>query len=61
MQDNNIPYFEEAKTVLFCKNMFAQDMEPECIKDKDIIKKWYPDNDFHALYIAEITKIKGKI
>ncbi|MDD2958386.1 MAG: flavin reductase [Lachnospiraceae bacterium] len=51
------PYFEEAKTVLICKKMFAQPLAPESFLDPSLIERWYPDGDFHAMYICEIQKV----
>lgn len=58
--DNNIPYFEEAETVIFARKLFAQPIEAENFLNKEIIKDWYPESDFHILYIGEITKILAK-
>ncbi len=57
--NDNIPYFEEAKTVIFCKKLYAQEYKSECFIDKEIIEKWYND-DYHTLYIAEIIEINLK-
>lgn len=55
--DNGIPYFEEAHTAIFAKKLFVQRIEENAFLDKDIIDRWYPEKDFHYLYIAEITNI----
>jgi len=57
--DNNIPYFEEAETVIFAKKLFIQPIEESSFIDKGIIDQWY-EKDYHFLYIAEITKIIEK-
>ena len=59
-KDNNIPYFEEAETVIFAKKLFLQPIEADSFLYKEIIDQWYPEKDFHTLYIAEITKILTK-
>lgn len=58
--DNNIPYFEEAKTAIFAKKLYAQPMGGEFFIDESIIDKWYPSKDFHILYVGEITKVITK-
>lgn len=58
--DENIPYFNESETTIFVKNMYAQPLAEEFFIDKDPIEKWYPQKDFHTLYIAEISKILVK-
>ncbi len=56
-QNDSIPYFKEAKTVLFCKKLFSQPYEEKNFFDNDIPGACYPDKDYHTLYISEITKI----
>lgn len=53
------PYFEEAKTVLICKKLFAQPYEEASILDASVFKE-YPLKDYHTLYIAEIEKVLVK-
>lgn len=51
------PYFAQARTVLICKKLFAQPMSPESFLNPSILDHWYPGNDLHTLYIAEITSV----
>ncbi len=60
LHEGEVPYFEEAKTVVFCRKLFTQDFKPESFIDTQLIEKWYPGEDFHTLYIAEVTKILVK-
>jgi len=53
------PYFEEAELVLVCRKRFAQDMDPACIAD-EVKEKWYPEKDYHAMYIGEIVEVLAK-
>lgn len=55
------PYFEEANKVLICKKLFAQEFKPESFIEQDIRSKFYPEYDYHTLYIAEITKVLIKL
>lgn len=50
------PAFEEAKLVLVCRKLYAQEMKPECFIAREEIDRWYPEGDFHTMYIAEIQK-----
>jgi len=54
------PYFEEAKTVLKCKKLYRQEMNAECFLGADEDEKWYPDKDYHFMYIAEIETVLVK-
>ena len=58
--ENGSVYFEEAKLVLECKKMYAQSLNAESITDRGSVDKWY-DNDFHKMYISEITKVLVKV
>ena len=51
-----VPAFEEAKLVLVCRKLYAQEMKPECFIAREEIDRWYPEGDFHTMYIAEIQK-----
>lgn len=55
--ENGIPYFKEARLVLFCQKKYRQRMSPEAMLDPALIEKFYPQNDFHEMYVGEITKI----
>lgn len=57
---DGVPYFEEAKLVVICKKLFAQPYLEESFIDKGLIERWYPEKDFHTLYIAEVSKILVK-
>ena len=48
---------EEADMVLVCKKLYAQDMLPECFIETECDTKWYPEKDYHTMYIAEIEKV----
>lgn len=57
LQHNDTPYFEQAKTVLICKKLYAQPMQAESFINPSLLDHWYPGNDLHTLYIAEITSV----
>lgn len=48
--------YEQAKMVLVCKKLYAQQMTPECFIDKDALEKTYPNKDYHIAYYGEIVK-----
>lgn len=49
--------FEEAKIVICCKKLYADDFNPEKFSDKSIIDDVYPTKDYHRVYIGEIVKV----
>lgn len=57
VKQDDIPYFEEAETVMFLNKLFVQPWTESSFLDKKIIDQWYPEKDFHYLYIGEIIRI----
>ncbi len=56
-QADEIPYFDEANVVLLCRKMACVPIEKEHFLDPDIDTSWYKDQDYHTMYVAEITQI----
>ncbi|HIT91093.1 MAG TPA: flavin reductase family protein [Candidatus Merdenecus merdavium] len=54
------PYFEEAHTVLICKKLFRQPLNPDSFIETDLLDRWYPNKDYHDLYVIEIEKVLVK-
>lgn len=52
-----VPYFEESQMVIVCRKLYQQEYKEECFLEKELVSKWYPEKDFHTLYISEIEKI----
>ena len=53
--------FEEADLVFVCKKTFCDQMNPNKILNKTIIKDIYENNDFHYIYIGEIVAVFKKV
>lgn len=53
-------YFEEAELVLVCKKIYIDDMKPENILDKESDVKFYPDKDYHKIFVGEIIEVLKK-
>lgn len=58
--EENAPVFEEAEFTLVCRKMFAQEMAKESFIDKEALAKWYGDENYHTMYVAEIVDVKKK-
>lgn len=58
--EGTTPYFKEAKTVLLCRKMYAQELKEECFIDQKADEQWYAQKDYHTMYICEITKVLVK-
>ncbi len=52
--------FEEAEMIFVCKKLYHQEMAPEFFDEKECDTKWYPEKDYHTMYIGEITKVLVK-
>lgn len=55
-----VPYFEEAKTVLVCRKLYADWLKPECFLDKSVAERNYPNADYHRVFICEIEQVLEK-
>ena len=52
--DNKI---KEADMIMVCKKMYHDEIKPECFDAGENDGKWYPQKDYHTMYIAEILKV----
>lgn len=55
----NTIYFAEARLVLECKKIYFQDIVPENFLTSEI-EEYYPQKDYHRMYLGEIVKILTK-
>ena len=53
-------YYEEAELVLFCRKVYAQDLEEELFLDPSILDAQYVKKDFHRFYYGEILEVMRK-
>lgn len=53
---DGVPYVAQAELVLVCKKQFCQRMDPDCILEPEIREKWYPEKDYHYIYIGQIVE-----
>ena len=60
LHDGGRTYFDEAELVLLCRKLYAQEMKPQCFIDQESHDKWYPEKDYHTMYVAEIEKLLVK-
>ena len=50
-------FYGDARITMFCKKLYAQEMKPECFIDMESKEKWYPEQDYHTMYVVEIERI----
>ena len=53
--EDGVPYFDEAETVMICRKIAVQDMDPAGFVDPTVEKHY--NNDYHRVYTGEITKV----
>ncbi|MDC7289279.1 flavin reductase family protein [Blautia schinkii] len=51
---------EEAEMIMVCRKMYHDDIKPECFDETANDGKWYPEKDYHTMYIAEVVKVLVK-
>ena len=56
---DGVPVIAEAKTLLICKKLYADDIKESCFVDKDMLK-YYEEGGFHRFYVLEIEKVLAK-
>lgn len=49
--------FEEANMIMVCKKLYHDTMPPENFDAKENDEKWYPNKDYHIMYISEVVKV----
>ena len=56
-------YFEEARLTMLTKKLYAQKLDPSCFTNaavngqEDFPQTYYPEHDYHTMYISEIESI----
>lgn len=48
--------FQEAEVTIVCRKLFRQRLAPENMP-KDVVERFYGDQDWHDMYIAEVVDI----
>ncbi len=53
--DRQAPYFDEARLVLICRKLAAQDIDPAGFADTGIDDHYH--DDYHRVYVGEILQV----
>lgn len=59
--DSGTPALAEARLVLECRKMYADELREENFLERKPVEQWYPLRDFHTFYMLEIEKAYIKI
>ena len=57
--DGDVPIIDQAKLVLVCKKLYADDIKEDKFIIPELLKN-YDKKDFHRFYICEIEKVLSK-
>lgn len=57
---DGVPTFEEADTVFIVEKIYEDTIKPENYLDTSLDEKWYPEKDYHTIYIARIKSVYVK-
>lgn len=60
LEDYNEPVFENASMTMICKKLYAQELNKDGFFDKSFINQFYPEGDYHCMYVVEIQKVLVK-
>ncbi len=52
---DDTPYVDEARLVLLCRKLYADDLKEGAFIDKSLLSN-YKDGDFHRMYVVEIEQ-----
>lgn len=55
--EGGAPYFEQARLVLVCRKLYRRDLDPACFVDRQPDEAWYPNKDYHTMYVGEIVQV----
>lgn len=51
---------EEAELVLVCRTIYSDEMPPENFVMKEADERWYPEHDYHRMFIGQIVRALRK-
>ena len=57
IESNGVPFFKEGKLSAICNVLYKQNIMAENFLDESIDEQWYPEKDYHTLYVAEIKEV----
>lgn len=52
---DDAPYFEQSKLTFICKKLYSDFIDPKCFEFSELQAN-YENNDYHKIYVGEITK-----
>ena len=53
--EEDTPAIAEAQLVLECRKLYTDTIKAENFIEQGIVERWYPESDFHKVYVLQIT------
>ncbi|MBR2169898.1 MAG: flavin reductase family protein [Alistipes sp.] len=53
--EEDTPAIAEARLVLECRKLYTDNIKAENFIEQGIVERWYPESDFHKVYVLQIT------
>lgn len=57
---DGVPYIAQADMVLQCRKMYVDKLDGAKFINQNVVEQWYPEKDFHYIYVCEIEHIYVK-
>ena len=54
--DGDTPAIAQARLVLECRKLYSDDLKADRFVDRTIVDRWYPEKDFHKVYVLQIVR-----
>lgn len=51
---DGVPTFEEARQVLVLETLYTDEIKPEKFLADGLDERWYPNRDYHTVYVAKV-------
>ena len=55
-----VPFIDDGNFVIICKKLACSLIEPDGFADPEIKEKFYPEADYHYMYIGEILELLAR-
>ena len=53
--EEDTPAIAEARLVLECRKLYTDTIKADNFIEQGIVERWYPESDFHKVYVLQIT------
>ena len=57
VSENGYVYYGDARLVILCRKIYTDVIKPQGFIETEPLDHYYPDKDFHTVYVCEIEEI----